>query len=35
MAYTLANLQTDVRNYTETTSTVLTDSILNGFIVNA
>jgi hypothetical protein len=35
MAYTLANLQTDVRNYTETDSTVLTDSILNGFIVNA
>tara|TARA_R110000782_G_scaffold178867_2_gene269701 strand:+ start:669 stop:1376 length:708 start_codon:yes stop_codon:yes gene_type:complete len=35
MAYTLANLQLDIRNYTEVDSTVLTDSILNGFIVNA
>ena len=35
MAYTLANLQSDVRNYTEVNSNVLTDTIINGFIVNA
>lgn len=35
MAYTLANLQSDVRNYTEVNSNVLTDAIINGFIVNA
>ncbi len=35
MAYTLANLQSDVRNYTEVNSNVFTDAILNGFIVNA
>ena len=35
MAYTLSNLQTDIRNYTEVSSTVLTDSIVNTFIVNA
>jgi len=35
MAYTLANLQTDVRNYTEVNSNVLTDAIINGFVVNA
>ena len=35
MAYTLANLQTDIRNYTEVNSNVLTNSIINGFIVNA
>ena len=35
MAYTLSNLQTDIRNYTEVDSTVLTDAILNTFIVNA
>jgi len=35
MAYTLSNLQTDIRNYTEVDSTVLTDSIVNTFIVNA
>ena len=35
MAYLLSNLQTDVRNYTEVDSTVLTDAIVNTFIVNA
>lgn len=35
MAYTLANLQSDVRNYTEVNSNVLTDAIINGFITNA
>ena len=32
MAYTLANLQTDIRNYTEVDSTVLTDAIIQQFI---
>ena len=35
MAYTLSNIQTDIRNYTEVSSTVLTDAIVNTFIVNA
>ena len=35
MAYTLANLQSDVRNYTEVNSNVFTDAIINGFITNA
>ena len=35
MAYTLTNLQTDIRNYTEVGSNVLTDSILNTIIKNA
>jgi len=35
MAYTLSNLQTDIRDYTEVNSTVLTDAIVNTFIVNA
>ena len=40
MAYTLDNLRTDIRNYTEvdngsTTPKVLTDSVLNTIIVNA
>ena len=35
MAYTLSNLQTDIRIYTEVDSTVLTDAIVNTFIVNA
>jgi len=40
MAYTLANLQTDIKNYTEvdngvTTPKVLTDSVLNTIIKNA
>ena len=35
MAYTLANLQTDIRNYTEVDSSVLSDSVLNTIIKNA
>jgi|TARA_R110000751_G_scaffold155649_2_gene260934 hypothetical protein len=35
MAYTLANLQTDIRNYTEVDSTVLSDSVIATFIRNA
>ena len=35
MAYTLANLQTDIRNYTEVDSTVLSDSVISTFIKNA
>ena len=35
MAYTLANLQDDIRNYTEVDSSVLSDSILNSIIKNA
>ena len=35
MAYTLSNLQTDIRNYTEVSDTILTDAIVNTFIVNA
>jgi len=35
MAYTLANLQTDIRNYTEVDSSVLSDSILETIIKNA
>jgi hypothetical protein len=35
MAYTLANLQTDIRNYTEVDSSVLSDSVLDRFIQNA
>ena len=35
MAYTLANLQTDLRNYTEVDSTVLSDSVIATFIKNA
>ena len=35
MAYTLANLQEDVRNYTEVQAPVFSDAIINGFIVNA
>ena len=33
--YTLANLQTDIRNYTEVGSTVLSDTILERLIKNA
>ena len=33
--YTLANLQTDIRNYTEVGSTVLSDTILERIIKNA
>ena len=35
MAYTLANLQTDIRNYTEVDSNVLSDSVLSTIIQNA
>jgi len=34
MAYTLANLRSDIRNYTEVDSDVLSDSILNTMIKN-
>ena len=33
--YTLSNLQTDIRNYTEVDSTVFTTAVLNRFIENA
>ena len=33
--YTLSNLQTDIRNYTEVDSNVFTSAILNRFIENA
>ena len=35
MAYTLANLQDDIRNYTEVDSSVLNTGILNTIIKNA
>jgi len=35
MAYTLTNLQTDIRNYTEVDSNVLSDSVLSTIIKNA
>ena len=35
MAYTLANLENDIRNYTEVDSTVFTSSILSPIIINA
>ena len=35
MAYTLANLRTDIRNYTEVDSVVLSDTILDTIIKNA
>ena len=35
MAYTLANLEDDIRNYTEVSSTVLTSAVLNPIIKNA
>ena len=34
MAYTLTNLQDDIRNYTEVSSTVLTDAVLATIIKN-
>lgn len=34
MAYTLVNLQDDIRNYTEVDSSVLTTGVLNTFIKN-
>ena len=33
--YTLSALETDIRNYTEVDSNVLTGAILGGFIENA
>ena len=35
MAYTLANLQSDIRSYTEVSDTVLTEGVLNTIIKNA
>ena len=35
MAYTLANLQTDIRNYTEVDDSVLSDTVLETIIKNA
>ena len=35
MAYTLTNLQTDIRGYTEVGSNVFTDSVVNRLIQNA
>ena len=35
MAYTLSNLETDIRNYTEVDSTVFSSGILNPIIKNA
>ena len=32
MAYTLTNLQDDIRNYTEVDSNVLSDTLLDQFI---
>ena len=34
-AYTLSDLETDIRNYTEVDSTVFTGAILGRFIENA
>ena len=35
MAYSLDNLRTDIRNYTEVSSNVLSDSVLSRLIQNA
>ena len=35
MAYTITNLQDDIRNYTEVDSSVLSSAVLNRFIKNA
>ena len=35
LTYTLANLQEDIRNYTEVGSTVFSDSVLSPLIINA
>ena len=35
MAYTLANLQSDIRSYTEVSDTVLTEGVLETIIKNA
>ena len=34
MAYTLANLRTDIRNYTEVDDSVLSDTVLDTIIKN-
>ena len=35
MAYTLTNLQDDIRNYTEVDTSVLSTSVINTIIRNA
>ena len=35
LTYTLANLQTDIQNYTEVGSNVFTEAVMNKFITNA
>ena len=35
MAYTLDNLRTDIRSYTEVSNTVLSDSVLDTIIKNS
>ena len=35
LTYTLANLQDDIRNYTEVGDTVFSDAVLSKFIINA
>ena len=35
MAYTLTNLRDNIRNYTEVSSNVLSDTVLDTIIVNA
>ena len=35
LTYTLDNLRTDIRGYTEVGSTVFTDAVVNRFITNA
>ena len=35
LTYTLANLQTDIQNYTEVGSNVFTETVMNKFITNA
>ena len=35
MAYTLANITDDIRNYTEVDSGVLTTGVVNTFVKNA
>ena len=35
MAYTLTNLRDDIRNYTEVSSNVLSDTIIEGIVLDA
>ena len=35
LTYTLANLQTDIQNYTEVGSNIFTEAVMNKFITNA